>query len=61
MPEGGGEGVWQKMIDDDDEAGDRRENTLTALQDTLCQISIESQTIYLRDIKKGSKIENSHW
>ena len=35
MPEGGGEGVWQKMIDDDDEAEGRRENTHTALQDTL--------------------------
>ena len=30
-----GEGVLQKMTDDDDEAGDRREKTLTALQDTL--------------------------
>ena len=32
---GGGEGVWEKMIDDDDEARGRRENTHTALQDTL--------------------------
>ena len=30
-----GEGVWQKMTDDDDGAGGRRQNTLTALQDTL--------------------------
>ena len=27
----GWEGVWQKMTDDDDEAGDRSEKTLTAL------------------------------
>ena len=27
----GGEGVWQKMTDDDDEAGGRREKALTAL------------------------------
>ena len=26
-----GEGVWQKMTDDDDGAGGRRENTLKAL------------------------------
>ena len=29
------EGVWQKMTDDDDEAGGRREKALTALIDTL--------------------------
>ena len=48
------------LAKDDDGARRRRENTLTALQETLCQITIESQTIYLRDIKKGSKIKNSH-
>ena len=26
----GGEGVWQKMTDDNDEAGGRRENTLVS-------------------------------
>ena len=31
----GWEGVWQKMTDDNDEAGGRREKTLTALYDTL--------------------------
>ena len=31
----GREGVWQKMTDDDDEAGGRREKTLTPLEDTL--------------------------
>ena len=30
-----GEGIWQKMTDDDDEAWGRREKTLTALYKTL--------------------------
>ena len=45
------------MTDDDDEAGGRREITLTALEGTL---TMESQTIPLRGIKNCSQMKNSH-